>query len=214
MATWAVVKSMLNPENLKGESRMTIQEEIREAARAGRSARYKAYKDLTPKEQKKFRKDRRDIQKRQTNIRKTVGKPSEYSRTKIFTAEERAARQEAAKERKEVRDEKRRQKRMALYFDALSARDLAKVKRKKEQEERRTEKRSAREKREAVIEQLHKISEMEESPSGSLEDPRYRPNIVAREHITADRPSGISTPIKGVAIAKGCLLYTSPSPRD
>jgi len=92
---------------------------------------------------------------------------------------------------------------MALYFDALSARDLAKVKRKKEQEERRTEKRSAREKREAVIEQLHKISEMEESPSGSLEDPRYRPNIVAREHITADRPSGISTPIKGVAIAKG-----------
>ena len=82
-------------------------------------------------------------------------------------------------------------------------------------------KRSAREKREAVIEQLHKISEMEESPSGSLEDPRYRPNLVAREHITADRPSGISTPIKGVAIAKGgqvkkygymggCKVYAQP----
>ncbi len=163
---------------------MADKEERKAAAREAKRKMRDVKRAMTSEKRKAFRAKEKEMREYQMS---RLDRPN----IKVISPERRAERRKEAQEKREERN-------LAKHFEAPSARDLESGERKTA---RLVEKRR-RERAAALIAELKKIADLPQRESGSLEK-FDRPNLVAREHITADRPSGISTPFQGVEIAKG-----------
>ena len=169
---------------------MADKAERKAAARKAKRQMRDIKRGMTPAELESFRAKEKEMRKDQ---------PSRLDRPKIkvISPKERAKRRKKAQEKRERRN-------IAKQLEAPSARDLESGERKTARlVEKRRKERAA-----ALIAELKKIAGIPERESGSLEK-FDRLNMVEETEKTGFNPrsedykSGISTPLKGVALAKG-----------